>query len=234
MIPKWKPICMYALVKLWHPLTTSLRTYSAFNQRYGERRYNKSKMSTHTFKLSFPKLVQFEFGKSHSFLLVCFLFCHQRMDDVQRGKQMDSNGQFLVSEPLATLYIKINPVLWFCPPPGAGWQLLSGANGECETQALTQHPQESQAVVRWGQLPLSSCLLVCSENTPCRGHSSQKPLCDLRKSPWKQWNESLHWNLESIPVSHRKKIRCRTTEPVVQRNLGRLWLTGKSWKTSPL
>lgn len=101
---------------------------------------------------------------------------------------------------------------------------------------MTPQPQESQAaVLRWDWLLLSSCSLVCSENTPCRGHSSQKPLCDLRKSPWKQWNKSLHWNLESIPVSHRKKIRHRTTKPVVQRDLGRLWLTLKTWKTfSPL
>lgn len=97
---------------------------------------------------------------------------------------------------------------------------------------MTPQPQESQAaVLRWDWLLLSSCSLVCSENTPCRGHSSQKPLCDLRKSPWKQWNKSLHWNLESIPVSHRKKIRHRTTKPVVQRDLGRLWLTLKTWKT---
>lgn len=166
-------------------------------------------------------------------LVVCLSgFCQQRMDDVQQGKQMTCNGQFLVSEPLANWCIEVSPVLWFCPPPGPGWRLLSGANGESETQPLKPYPQESQAaVVRWGWLLLSSCLLVCSENTPCRGHSSQKPLCDLRKSPWKQWNKSLHWNLESIPVSHRKKIRHRTTKPVVQRNLGRLWLTLKSWKT---
>lgn len=90
------------------------------------------------------------------------------------------------------------------------------------------HPQQNRsAVLSVGDASLVS--LLCSENTSRpQLHSPKEPTCGLWKSPWKQWNKSLNWNLEFIPVLHRKKIRYRTTKPIVPRNLGRLWLTWKS------
>lgn len=98
------------------------------------------------------------------------------MDDVQQGKQTHSKGQFLVSEPLAKSCIEVSPTLKFCPPPNSGWWLLSGAAGEFETDPLTQRPWgESGCRAEVRAAPPCSWLLVCSENTPCRGQASQSP-----------------------------------------------------------
>lgn len=154
------------------------------------------------------------------------------MDDVQQGKQTHSKGQFPVSEPLAKSCIEVSPTLKFCPPPNSVGGFCRESLGNLKRTLWHSGPGENRAAgLRWGQLLLVAGYWCALRTHPAEDKHHKAPPHDLRKSPWKQWNRSLHWNLESIPVSHRKKIRQRTTKPVVQRNLGRLYLTVKSWKT---
>lgn len=89
----------------------------------------------------------------------------------------------------------------------------------------------NRSALLWRRRHLPGSSLVSHalwEHTPMSAFTMIAHVCDLWKSPWKQWNKSLSCNLEFIAALHRKKIRYRTAKPLVLRNLDRLCLTWKS------
>lgn len=137
---------------------------------------------------------------------------------------------------LTKLYMESNPALRFCPPPGplsfardsGQWHLTVAKSGKMDTLAPGE---EVRSTVGWAIPPrrLSGCSCALSTHpTECLHHNSPCVTSGkvLENSETRVLVEI--WN--PFQLLHRKKIRHRTTKPIVLRNLWRLWLTLISWK----
>lgn len=149
------------------------------------------------------------------------------------ARRMDAFYQTISYQLLTKLYMESNPALCFCPPPGplsfTRVGMMTSVSGQRDYKMDSLAPRGERSAASWvGQhLPsrrLSGCSCALSTHpTECLHHNSPCVTSGkvLENSETRVLAEI--WN--PFQLLHRKKIRHRTTKPVVLRNLWRLWLT---------